>query len=116
MNDACLRRVRGTQPAGKQQANGSWSGIMGELSEGRANMSLYPLTLTADRAAVISYSGPFLAQGYALLVQKTNAANGGMAFLAPFEVRAQFELGCWPGPRAGSQREHGLGDACVRAV
>ena len=34
---------------GTMQANGSWSGVMGELVARRANMSVFPLTLTATR-------------------------------------------------------------------
>ena len=54
---------------GTLQANGSWSGVMGELVSRRANMSVFPLTLTATREPFIDSTLPFIDAGYAMLIQ-----------------------------------------------
>lgn len=61
---------------GRQLENGSWTGMMGELTSGRADLALYPMTLTAQRAKYIQHTQPFQDGGYGLLV-KTQAVNTG---------------------------------------
>jgi len=43
---------------------------MGDLTSGQADLALFPLTLTPERAAAVSYTVPFMSDGYALVVQK----------------------------------------------
>lgn len=47
---------------------------MGELTHGKADLALVPLTITADRAADISYTIPYLAEGYNMVVRKVSHA------------------------------------------
>lgn len=55
--------------------NGSWTGIMGELTSGRADLALFPLTMTAQRAAAVSYTIPFMSDGYGLVVQQQQVGH-----------------------------------------
>jgi hypothetical protein len=70
-----------------RQPNGSWTGIMGELTARRANMSLFPLTLTATRAQDIAVTTPYMDEGYAMVIQ-TRELNSGYNFLLPFQGSA----------------------------
>eukprot|EP00775_Hariotina_reticulata_P004066 gene4066-4313_t len=71
--------------SGGLQADGSWSGIMGDLTSGQADVALFPLTLTPERAAAISYTMPFMSDGYALVVQEHQIGAGYTSFLMPFD-------------------------------
>ncbi|WIA38210.1 hypothetical protein OEZ86_001556 [Tetradesmus obliquus] len=79
-----IRYIPPLQAAGgRQLENGSWTGMMGELTSGRADLALYPMTLTAQRAKYIQHMQPFQDGGYGLLV-KMQAVNTGYSFLLPF--------------------------------
>lgn len=56
---------------------------MGELTQRRADLALFPLTITAQRAAAVSYTMPFMADGYGIVVQQqqVSAAAYGSACL-----------------------------------
>ncbi|WIA38212.1 hypothetical protein OEZ86_001557 [Tetradesmus obliquus] len=68
---------------GGMQANGSWTGVMGELVAGRTDLALFPLTLTSQRAQYIQATPPFMDDGYGILV-KTRRLDSGYSFLLPF--------------------------------
>ncbi|KIZ00703.1 hypothetical protein MNEG_7263 [Monoraphidium neglectum] len=69
---------------GSLLANGSWSGVMGELTARRADLAMFPLTLTSARSQAISATVPFLDSGYAMLVKITQQDNA-YSFLLPFQ-------------------------------
>ncbi len=58
------------------QINGShnkrWTGLMGELKEGKADMIVAPLTINQERSAVIDFSKPFKYQGLTILIKKVS--------------------------------------------
>lgn len=56
---------------------------MGELTRGRADMALFPLTLTSLRQRYITATVPYLDAGYALLVRQV-VADTSYSFLLPF--------------------------------
>eukprot|EP00878_Enallax_costatus_P044544 GHUV01053208.1.p1 GENE.GHUV01053208.1~~GHUV01053208.1.p1 ORF type:complete len:468 (+),score=104.28 GHUV01053208.1:524-1927(+) len=72
-------------PGGTLLSNGSWTGIMGELTSGRADLALFPLTLTTQRAQYIQHTQPYMDEGYGLLV-RTGSVDPGYSFLMPFET------------------------------
>lgn len=43
---------------------------MGQLTTDKADLALFPLTMTAERAAAVSYTIPFMSDGYGLVVQQ----------------------------------------------
>lgn len=51
----CCHATQAT--AGKLLDNGTWTGVMGELTQGRADLALFPLTLTLDREPAIDTIG-----------------------------------------------------------
>ena len=83
----CQRPHRRPQASGGMQlSNGSWSGVMGQLVGGDANMAMLPLTLTSSRSKYISSTSPFMDNGYAMLV-KLEVYDNFYSFLLPFQVR-----------------------------
>lgn len=58
---------------------------MGELTSGRADLALFPLTLTTQRAQYIQHTQPYMDEGYGLLVS-TGSVDQGYSFLMPFET------------------------------
>lgn len=71
-------------PGGKLLSNGSWTGVMGELVTGHADMALFPLTLTTQRTQYIQSTQPFMDDGYGILI-KTRQIDTGYSFLLPFQ-------------------------------
>eukprot|EP00878_Enallax_costatus_P025923 GHUV01027781.1.p1 GENE.GHUV01027781.1~~GHUV01027781.1.p1 ORF type:complete len:180 (-),score=17.41 GHUV01027781.1:819-1358(-) len=71
-------------PGGKQLSNGSWTGVMGELTTHHADMALFPLTLTSQRSHYIEHTQSFMDDGYGMLV-KTRQIDSGYSFLLPFQ-------------------------------
>ncbi|XP_058833780.1 uncharacterized protein LOC131691421 isoform X2 [Topomyia yanbarensis] len=62
-----------------------WSGIVGELVSGSADMSFAPLSVSKERARVIDYSIPFFHGGVSLLAApQSNPDVPLLAFLLPF--------------------------------
>jgi ABC-type amino acid transport substrate-binding protein len=50
--------------------------MMGQLTTNKADVALYPLTLTAQRAKYIKHTQPYQDGGYGILV-KTQEVNTG---------------------------------------
>lgn len=71
-------------PGGMLLRNGSWTGVMGELTTDKADMALFPLTLTSQRSQFIQHTQSFMDDGYGILVQ-TRQTDSGYSFLLPFE-------------------------------
>lgn len=65
-----------TSSGGVQLRNGSWTGVMGELVAGRADLALFPLTLTAKRQQYIQHTQPFMDGGYGILVKAEQVDTG----------------------------------------
>jgi len=59
--------------------------MMGQLTQGEADMTLFPLTLTSLRSRYIGATVPYMDTGYAMLV-KVLKTDGAYSFLLPFKV------------------------------
>jgi len=59
---------------GKEQG-GQWSGMMGEVLRGEADMALADLTITATREAAVDFSHPFMYAGLGLLAHRGATFN-----------------------------------------
>ena len=61
---------------GKQEENGKWNGIMGELVNRKADIGIGAITMLADRESVIDFTVPFYDRvGITILMKKTKVVN-----------------------------------------
>ena len=61
---------------GKQEENGKWNGIMGELVNRKADIGIGAITMLAERESVIDFTVPFYDRvGITILMKKTKVTN-----------------------------------------
>ncbi|KXZ45007.1 hypothetical protein GPECTOR_59g614 [Gonium pectorale] len=80
--------------AGGSLTTSGWTGIVGELAKGRADVALFPLTRTAARLEAIDCTFSYLDQGIGLVALDLNKGPGPLSVLAPFEIRLWVTLLC----------------------
>ncbi|VDP90901.1 unnamed protein product [Echinostoma caproni] len=61
-----------------------WTGIVGEILSGMADLAVAPVSITPERAARVEFSKPFKYLGITILVKRVPKSNLG-SFLQPFE-------------------------------
>nr|XP_020453736.1 probable glutamate receptor [Monopterus albus] len=72
---------------GRQEENGNWNGMIGEVIRGEADLAIAPLTLTAAREKVVAMTKPFMQTGISILLRKDiSEETGFFDFLTPFTV------------------------------
>ncbi|KAG9482257.1 hypothetical protein GDO78_011118 [Eleutherodactylus coqui] len=71
---------------GTKDQNGVWNGMVGEVIRKEADLAVAPLTITAVRENVISFTKPFLQTGISILLKKEASSEGSylFGFLNPF--------------------------------
>uniref|UniRef100_A0A8C4QTL6 Glutamate ionotropic receptor kainate type subunit 5 n=1 Tax=Eptatretus burgeri TaxID=7764 RepID=A0A8C4QTL6_EPTBU len=70
---------------GAPEPNGSWTGLVGELIQGKADLAVASFTITAEREKVIDFSKPFMTLGISILYRVHVARKPGyFSFLDPF--------------------------------
>ncbi|CAI5795273.1 glutamate receptor ionotropic, kainate 4 [Podarcis lilfordi] len=70
---------------GVPEANGSWTGMVGELIARKADLAVAGLTITAEREKVIDFSKPFMTLGISILYRVHMGRKPGyFSFLDPF--------------------------------
>ncbi|XP_063722805.1 glutamate receptor ionotropic, NMDA 1-like isoform X2 [Symsagittifera roscoffensis] len=62
-----------------------WTGIVGELLRGEADLAVAHLTIDNERAQVIDFSNPFKHQGLSIMVKKKDTTSNLASFVQPFE-------------------------------
>ncbi len=71
---------------GEASSTVNFSGVMGELQRGRADLGVGPITVSAARHRVAQFTVPFLSGGLSLLVRRPAVTRGLFAFLEPFST------------------------------
>jgi len=69
---------------GALRSNGSWTGMIGDVVNGHADLIAAPLTITAARAAVVHFAEPFLNTGVGVISLHKSSVNAlvqGMRFI-----------------------------------
>ncbi|XP_062315667.1 glutamate receptor U1 [Osmerus eperlanus] len=65
--------------------SGNWTGMIGEVARGEADLAVAPLTLTATREQVVEMTTPFMQTGISFLLRKDLASEeSNFSFLTPF--------------------------------
>uniref|UniRef100_A0A8C2YVL1 Glutamate receptor n=1 Tax=Cyclopterus lumpus TaxID=8103 RepID=A0A8C2YVL1_CYCLU len=72
---------------GAMDASGTWSGMIGEVIRGEADLAVAPLTLTAVREAHVDMSTPFMQTGISFLLRRDSASEeSSFSLLSPFST------------------------------
>ncbi|KAM9799747.1 glutamate receptor U1 [Syngnathus typhle] len=72
---------------GRQDDNGHWNGMVGEVVRGEADLAIAPLTLTAAREKAVGMTKPFMQTGISILLRKDiSEGTGFFDFLTPFSA------------------------------
>ncbi|XP_019397243.1 PREDICTED: glutamate receptor ionotropic, kainate 5 [Crocodylus porosus] len=70
---------------GAPEPNGSWTGMVGELINRKADLAVAAFTITAEREKVIDFSKPFMTLGISILYRvHLGRKPGYFSFLDPF--------------------------------
>lgn len=60
---------------GTRNEKGEWNGLIRELTDGRADISVADLTITYERESVVDFTMPFMSLGIGILVKKPTKAS-----------------------------------------
>lgn len=60
---------------GTRNEKGEWNGLIRELVDGRADISVADLTITYERESVVDFTMPFMSLGIGILVKKPTKAS-----------------------------------------
>merc|ERR1719195_609171 len=72
---------------GSRRADGSWTGMIGEILEGRADMAIGDMSINFEREQVVDFSMPFLDPGISILyVASPEKSIDFFSFLAPLST------------------------------
>ncbi|XP_040042865.1 glutamate receptor ionotropic, kainate 4 isoform X1 [Gasterosteus aculeatus] len=78
-------RLVGDGQYGVAGANGTWTGMVGELISRKADLAVAGLTITAEREKVIDFSKPFMTLGISIMYRvHLGRRPGYFSFLDPF--------------------------------
>ncbi|XP_061171363.1 glutamate receptor 3-like [Saccostrea echinata] len=82
---------------GYQDRDGNWTGMIGELVKGVADIAAASITVTAERATAIDFSHPFMESGISIVLKRPiargwQAIKGYVSFLEPFTVGVWIAL------------------------
>uniref|UniRef100_A0A3Q3ITC8 Glutamate receptor n=1 Tax=Monopterus albus TaxID=43700 RepID=A0A3Q3ITC8_MONAL len=78
-------RLVGDGLYGVPGANGTWTGMVGELISRKADLAVAALTITAEREKVIDFSKPFMTLGISIMYRvHLGRKPGYFSFLDPF--------------------------------
>lgn len=70
---------------------GIWTGLVGELIKGTADISIAPLTITTERESVIDFTKPFQTVGISLMMKKPDIGPE----IGPFFFLQAFSIEVW---------------------
>uniref|UniRef100_A0A4W4FHE8 Glutamate receptor n=1 Tax=Electrophorus electricus TaxID=8005 RepID=A0A4W4FHE8_ELEEL len=71
---------------GSLQANGSWSGMIGELIKKRADLAVSAITITPERESVVDFSKRYLDYSVGILMSRSVEKLNIFSLLAPFDL------------------------------
>lgn len=71
-----LKVLEGESPShGTRNDKGEWNGLIRELIDGKADISVADLTITYERESVVDFTMPFMSLGIGILVKKPTKAS-----------------------------------------
>jgi len=72
---------------GDKQPDGTWNGIIGELTRKKASLAVSTLTISPEREKAVDFTQPYYSLGFRIVMKKTDMGNkvNTWGFLDPFE-------------------------------
>ncbi|KAL9979024.1 hypothetical protein ACROYT_G016616 [Oculina patagonica] len=72
---------------GERQLDGTWNGIIGELTRKKASLAVSTLTISPEREKAVDFTQPYFSLGFKIIMKKTDMENkvNTWGFLDPFE-------------------------------
>ncbi|KAK3099395.1 hypothetical protein FSP39_003765 [Pinctada imbricata] len=69
---------------GKAMENGTWDGMIGELTKKEADIAVAPITISSTRERVVDFTKPFMSLGISIMIKKpTDAEKSVFSFMDP---------------------------------
>ena len=82
-----LRMVKDMKYGGLDRATGRWSGLIGEVVRGEADMALADLTINQQRAEVVDFTHPYMDAGMGVMVKTFRRDKSNLTgFMHPFAM------------------------------
>lgn len=75
---------------GTKRPDGSWNGMIGELLEGNATMSVAPLSINSEREAAVDFTKPFMTRYISVLMKVPRSETSYFEFLNPLHPTVWF--------------------------
>ena len=82
------------QQYGYQEHDGSWNGMVQDLSQGSAHMALSAFSVTKSRSSMIDFTYPYFYSGYAIMVSEKKRYPPIYAFMEPFDGWVWISIVC----------------------
>ncbi|CAH1239676.1 GRIK1 [Branchiostoma lanceolatum] len=71
--------------SGNALGNGSWDGVIGEITKGNADLATGSLTITSQREDVVDFTKPFMEYGIVMVMRRSeDTERDTFAFVHPF--------------------------------
>ncbi|XP_067054539.1 glutamate receptor 2-like isoform X1 [Acropora muricata] len=72
---------------GERRSDGTWSGMIGELTRKKATLAVSTLTISPEREKAVDFTQPYFNQGFKIVMKKTDMEDkvDTWGFLNPFE-------------------------------
>ncbi|GFR04008.1 uncharacterized protein TNCT_459031 [Trichonephila clavata] len=71
---------------GQLLPDGNWTGMIGKIHKGQADITVYMMTMTESRLAVVNYSPAYTTEDVSFAIEKPGALPKSSAFLHTFDV------------------------------
>ncbi|XP_076118201.1 glutamate receptor-like [Mytilus galloprovincialis] len=76
--------IAGDGTYGKKLENGTWNGVIGELTRGIADIAFAAMTISSERERVVDFTKPFMSLGISIMIKKpTNKKAHTFSFMDP---------------------------------
>lgn len=77
---------------GQRLSNGTWTGIMRDLTDNTAHFAVAAFSITSQRDSAIDFTDPYFFSGFSIIYSDRTRETSMLAFLEPFSTRVWFAI------------------------
>lgn len=77
---------------GQRAPNGTWSGIMRDLTDNTAHFAVAAFSITSQRDIAIDFTDPYFFSGFSILYSDRTRETSMLAFLEPFSTKVWLTI------------------------